>query len=181
MRNADRPRLYCLDVVLTLGGVPPVTARGSQSNLRILQPRPGGFRKEGDGRDPRGQRSPSSAHAHATRRAAGQCHPGLSGGRDLPDPVLPLAPAPVALRPRRPAATADPAHPLATPGDSGPGTRRVGLRAAVADPRTGADRRATPPAPLGAMARQSVGRVRDPQAPRLADALGAADPPGSAG
>jgi hypothetical protein len=158
-----------------------VTARGSQPSLRILHPRPAGFREEGDGRDPRGQRSPSSAHAHATSGAAGQCHPCLPGGRDLADLVLPLAAAIVALWPRRPAASAHPSHPVAPPGDPGPGARRAGVRAAVADPRAGADRRATPAASLGSVAGQCVGRVRDPHAPWLADPLGAADPPGSAG
>ena len=85
-----------------------MTGRGSQPSLRILQPRPREFRKEGDGRDPRGQRSPSPASAHATGGPVGQCHPRLPGGRDFSDLVLPLAAALAAVWPGRPAAAADP-------------------------------------------------------------------------
>jgi hypothetical protein len=109
-----------------------VTARGSQPRLRILQPRPRELRKGGDGRDPRGQRSPSSACAHATGHPVGQCHPSLPGGVDLADPVLPLAEAVAAVWTGWPAAPADSSSPLASAGHPGVGARRAGVCAALA-------------------------------------------------
>src|SRR4029453_19582124 len=48
--------------------------------------------------DPREEGTRPAAACHPARGAARQCQPGLPGGRDLPSPVLSLAPAAGALR-----------------------------------------------------------------------------------
>src|SRR5438309_3459584 len=153
--------------------------RGSHPRLRILQPRPDQLRKEEEQHDPRGQCSPSSAGDLATRRPARQCDPGLSGGRHLSDTLLPVAPAVSALWRRGAAPPADAADPLAPASD--PRTRAcgLGLRAVVADAGAGPPRPAIAAAPVGWLAHQRLGRLRDLPAARLADPLGAAHAPGS--
>src|SRR6516165_9684198 len=94
--------------------------RGPHPSLRILQPRPDQLREEEEEQyDPRGQRSPSSPGDLATRRPARQCDSGLSGRRDLPNALLPVASAVSALRRRRVAAPADATDPLAPASDPG--------------------------------------------------------------
>src|SRR5579864_1667464 len=155
--------------------------RGSYPSLRILQPRPRELRKgEEEQHDPRGQRSPSSPGDLATRRPARQCDPGLPGGRDLPDALLPMASTVSAVRGRGAAAPADAADPLAPPSHPGAGARGPGVRPAVAHARARADRDAIAPAAVGRLAHQRLGRLRDLPAARPADPLGAADALGGA-
>ena len=149
--------------------------RGSHPSLRILQPRPDQLRKgEEEQYDPRGQRSPSSPGDLATRRPARQCDSGLSGSRDFPHTLLPVAPAVSALWRRRAAPPADTPDPLAAPSDPRARACGPGLCAVVAHAGTGPSRHAIAAAPVGRLAHQRLGRLRDPQAARLADALGAA-------
>jgi hypothetical protein len=108
------------------------------------------------------------------RCPARQCHPGLSGGRYLPDTLLPVAPAVSALWGRRSAAPPNTPDPLAAASDPGTGTCGPGLRVAVADAWARPDRGAIIAAPVGRLADQRLGGLRDPQAARLGDPLGVA-------
>ena len=156
--------------------------RGSHPSLRILQPKPDQLWKgEEEKHDPRGRRSPSSFGDLATRRPAQQCEPGLSGGRHFSNAFLPVAPALSALWRRGVASPADASNPLAPASDPRARTCGPGLRAVVAEhgPARTALQLAIAAAPVGGLAHQHLGRLRDLPAARLADPLGAAHAPGS--
>src|SRR4029453_6412421 len=82
--------------------------------------------------DPRGEGTRPAAACHPARGAARQCQPGLPGGRDLPSPVLSLAPAAGALRAGRRASPP-------APGSGGPGGAR-GARAGASAAERGRER-----------------------------------------